>query len=613
MTLNAAHSFDDLDQPSETAVDQPVRFQVTDDLTELLEILPAEICTRLQQHPNREKLVEIVMDLGRLPEARFPGETEYLSEAVVTRADLDYCIERVGMFSGDNRAGIERTLHRISAIRNRAGDVIGLTCRVGRAIFGTIGMIRDLVETGQSILMLGRPGVGKTTALREITRVLADELGKRVVIIDTSNEIAGDGDIPHPAIGRARRMQVSRPELQHQVMIEAVENHMPEVIVIDEIGTELEALAARTIAERGVQLVGTAHGNRIENLIKNPTLSDLVGGIQSVTLGDDEARRRGSQKSVLERKAPPTFDIAIEMLERQKWVIHENVSDSVDNLLRGRQPNPQVRSVDDKGKTTITHELPDVPRPPARPQAAALMPSNRQGGRSGWRTTGQMTPPSYRRSELGGDDFSSMAPVSERQQFDQLLHDSFDLPMAQFDEVGKITRGPNGEDLPLQIYPYAVSRHQLDQVIRTLNLPVTLTKDIDDADAVLALRSHLKNHSKLRHLAQNRQVPIHAVKSNSVPQIIRALQRMLNMEVTEEDEPLSLSLFSRNGDDNEIEALEEARLAVEQIVIPKGQPVELLPRSPQVRKMQHELVEHYRLKSSSFGDEPNRRLRIYPA
>ena len=630
MTLNAANSFDELDEPSEseltTTQEEGVTtdFLVTDDLDELLEILPDELCYQLKQHPKRLKLVEIVLDLGRLPEARFPGETEYLSTTPVTRAELDHCIERVGMFSGDNRAGIERTLHRISAMRNRAGEVIGLTCRVGRAIFGTISMIRDLVETGRSILMLGRPGVGKTTALREIARVLADDLGKRVVIIDTSNEIAGDGDIPHPAIGRARRMQVARPELQHQVMIEAVENHMPEVIVIDEIGTELEALAARTIAERGVQLVGTAHGNRIENLIKNPTLSDLVGGIQSVTLGDDEARRRGSQKSVLERKAPPTFDIAVEMIEQQKWVIHEDVSETVDSLLRGRQPNPQVRAVNEKGKTIITHEFPDAPHPPNRPSstgAAALQPSNRNRN-GGWRTSGQMTPlSSYRRNDLGTDgaaqSFLERQPdrsfdrQSELQQFDQLLSDSLNF-IPQFDEVG-VTRGANGEDLPLNVYPYAVSRHQLDQVIRALNLPVTLTKDIDDADAVLALRSHLKNHSKLRHLAQNRQVPIHAVKSNSVPQIIRALQRMLHMDVAGEDEPINISLFSRNGDDNEIEALEEARLAVEQIVIPKGQPVELLPRSPQVRKMQHELVEHYRLKSSSFGEEPNRRLRIYPA
>ncbi|HEY9656113.1 MAG TPA: AAA family ATPase, partial [Crinalium sp.] len=305
-----------------------VGMQITDDLTKLLEILPDAIRLSLEQHPQKETLVEVVLDIGRRPEARFPGLAEYLSETLVSQADLNECITKVGDFGGDNRAGIERTLHRISAIRNRRGEVIGLTCRVGRAIFGTIGMIRDLVESGRSILMLGRPGVGKTTALREIARVLADDLEKRVVIIDTSNEIAGDGDVPHPAIGRARRMQVARPELQHQVMIEAVENHMPEVIVIDEIGTELEALAARTIAERGVQLVGTAHGNRLENLIKNPTLSDLVGGIQSVTLGDEEARRRGSQKSVLERKAPPTFDIAVEMLERQRWVVHEQVAET---------------------------------------------------------------------------------------------------------------------------------------------------------------------------------------------------------------------------------------------------------------------------------------------
>ncbi|CCQ53937.1 Hypothetical protein, contains AAA+ NTPase domain and putative R3H ssDNA-binding domain [Crocosphaera watsonii WH 0005] len=300
----------------ETVLSQ--RMQITDDLSQLLDILPSSISHCLKEHPNCDRLVEVVMDLGRVPEARFPGESIYLGDVPVSAADLEYSIQRVGIFSGDNRAGIERTLHRISAMRNRGGDIIGLTCRVGRAVFGTISMIRDLVETGQSLLLLGRPGVGKTTALREIARVLADDFDKRVVIIDTSNEIAGDGDIPHPAIGRARRMQVATPELQHKIMIEAVENHMPEVIVIDEIGTELEALAARTIAERGVQLVGTAHGNQIENLLKNPTLSDLIGGIQAVTLGDDEARRRGSQKTVLERKAPPTFEIAIEMLERQK-------------------------------------------------------------------------------------------------------------------------------------------------------------------------------------------------------------------------------------------------------------------------------------------------------
>jgi len=574
------------------------RQQTTDDLEQLLNILPESIHQPLTTHPERDRLIEVVMDLGRRPEARFPGKAEYLAETVVTRSDLDYCIQRVGLFSGDNRAGIEQTLHRISAIRNRQGDVVGLTCRVGRAVFGTIGMIRDLVETGRSILLLGRPGVGKTTALREMARVLADELEKRVVIIDTSNEIAGDGDIPHPAIGRARRMQVARPELQHQVMIEAVENHMPEVIVIDEIGTELEAMAARTIAERGVQLIGTAHGNQIENLIKNPTLSDLVGGIQSVTLGDEEARRRGSQKSVLERKAPPTFDIAVEMLERQRWVVHEEVAETVDALLRGRQPTPQMRTVNEAGKVTITREPPRIPAVQGMGQIP-LSPS-------GWRASGQMLP------VAAASPRAAVASLpTPTHEFEQLLDESF----SHRDEFGNLHRaaGPNGEDLPLHVYPYAVSRQQLDQVIQTLNLPVILTKDLDSADVVLALRSHLKNHSKLRHMTKSRQIPVHLVKASTIPQIARALRRMLNMDEPGTPELADLGLFSPNGSDDEIEALEEARLAVEQIVIPKGQPVELLPRSASVRKMQHELIEHYRLQSRSFGEEPNRRLRIYPA
>jgi len=592
---------------------------ITDDLKQLLQILPPELGQALENHPQLDNLVEVVLDLGRRPEARFPHQAEYLSETAITQAQLDDCIERVGIFGGDNRAGIERTLHRISAIRNRTGKIIGLTCRVGRAVFGTISMIRDLVETGQSILMLGRPGVGKTTALREIARVLADELNKRVVIIDTSNEIAGDGDITHPAIGRARRMQVARPELQHQVMIEAVENHMPEVIVIDEIGTELEALAARTIAERGVQLVGTAHGNQIENLIKNPTLSDLIGGIQAVTLGDEEARRRRTQKTVLERKSPPTFDIAVEMLERHRWVVHESVADTVDTLLRGRQPNPQMRTVDDSGKVTMTREIP-VPKDTGEGSMVASLAPVRETKRerrnesiadnvrevpappNGWRTSGQMVPM---------QPFGRAEKVAPESEFDRLLNESFD-GQDRFDYSAR-TPGPNGEDLPLHIYPYGVSRNQLEQVIEVLNLPVILTKDIDSADAILALRSHVKNHSKLRHVAKVRQVPIQMIKASTIPQITRSLRRMLNLDDPEMTDERELSLFSHNGSEDEIDALEEARLAVEQIVIPKGQPVELLPRSAQVRKMQHELVEHYRLKSNSFGEEPNRRLRIYPA
>jgi stage III sporulation protein SpoIIIAA len=617
-----------VDQVSENVA---VGMQITDNLDELLDILPEAVRIRSSQHPQRDSLVEVVMDLGRRPEARFPGRAEYLSDTPVTHEDLRYCIERVGNFGEDNRAGIERTLHRISAIRNRRGEIIGLTCRVGRAIFGTIGMIRDLVESGKSILMLGRPGVGKTTALREIARVLADELEKRVVIIDTSNEIAGDGDVPHPAIGRARRMQVARPELQHQVMIEAVENHMPEVIVIDEIGTELEALAARTIAERGVQLVGTAHGNQLENLIKNPTLSDLIGGIQSVTLGDDEARRRGSQKSVLERKAPPTFDIAVEMLERQKWVVHEQVAETVDSLLRGRQPNPQVRTLSETGKVVVTHELSSTPTDATWQQPQRITGKTYSYGRRankgtglddaalsqvrGWRSSGYMpplpTPPA--------------SVPSEEQEFEQLLNESLqnhfdasDDGAWQSEAVSPLNSFATprleleGEE-PLHVYPYAVSRHQLEQVVRTLNLPVVLTKDVDNADVVLALRSHVKSHSKLRHLARARQVPIHTIKASTITQIARALRRMLDMDDPSTPNVTDLSLFTGDGSDDEMEALEEARLAVEQIVIPKGQPVELLPRSASVRKMQHELVEHYRLKSRSFGEEPNRRLRIYPA
>lgn len=615
------------------------RMQITDDLNKLLAILPDEIRQPLEKHEARDRLIEVVLDLGRLPEARFPEKAEYLWQTPVTRENLNYCVQRVGHFSGDNRAGIEQTLHRISAIRNRQGEIIGLTLRVGRAVFGTIGMIRDLVQSGQSILMLGRPGVGKTTVLREIARVLADELQKRVVIIDTSNEIAGDGDIPHSAIGRARRMQVARPELQHQVMIEAVENHMPEVIVIDEIGTELEAQAARTIAERGVQLVGTAHGNRIDNLIKNPTLSDLVGGIQAVTLGDEEARRRGSQKTVLERKAPPTFEIAVEMLERHRWVVHESVADTVDTLLRGRLPNPEVRTVSETGEIQISREVPNAPIAPRGRDGDSLTSRTTYGGRStyetparpsGWRASGQMMPLTGKRTteqgRLGVGESRSRGEFSKTDErrsttdaplsiaspsFDQLLDESWHQADGFEDDVR--SAGPNGEDLPLHVYPYGVSRQQLDQVIGVLNLPVEVTKDMDSADAVLALRAHVKTHSKLRHVAKSRHVPIHTIKASTIPQITRALKRLLNMDDPSLPEEAELSLFTRNGDEDEIEALEEARLAVEQIVIPKGQPVELLPRSAQVRKMQHELVEHYRLKSSSFGDEPNRRLRIYPA
>jgi stage III sporulation protein SpoIIIAA len=339
-----------------------------DEEVELLaRALPTDLARALHERTDPTELLEIVLDLGREPEARVPGREVLLADRTVTAADLEHVANNVGQFGDDNRAGIERTLHRVSAIRNRSGRITGLTMRVGRAVTGTGEIIRDIVVSGQSILLLGRPGIGKTTMLRECARLLADELRKRVVIVDTSNEIGGDGDIPHPGIGRARRMQVKTPMLQHAVMIEAVENHMPEVIVIDEIGTELEAGAARTIAERGVQLIATAHGQTLENLLVNPTLNDLLGGIQSVTLSDEEARRRGTQKSVLERKAPPTFDVLVEIQDRDRVAIHMPLAEVVDTALRGPLLSPKIRIRTREGRVISNVDAPNVvaTEPPA--------------------------------------------------------------------------------------------------------------------------------------------------------------------------------------------------------------------------------------------------------
>src|SRR5512146_867927 len=332
------------------------QLRITDDLEALLAVLPSDIRKAVEKANNSENLLEIILDLGRVPTARFVDKEIILRETEVTRPEIDYVDERTGEFDADNRAGIERTLHRISAIRNRRGHIVGLTLRVGRAVYGTVDIIQEIIETGKSVLILGRPGIGKTTLLREAARILAEN--KRVVVVDTSNEIGGDGDVPHPAVGKARRMQVSKPSLQHEVMIEAVENHNPEAIIIDEIGREAEAAAARTIAERGVQLIGTAHGNSLENLLLNPTLSDLVGGIESVTLSDEEARRRGTQKSVLERRAPPTFDVLIEIQDRQRVAVHHSVAAAVDALLRGRSLAPEIRLRDENGQIRIVEATP---------------------------------------------------------------------------------------------------------------------------------------------------------------------------------------------------------------------------------------------------------------
>ena len=539
--------------------------RITDDLDRLLEVLPQPVRAALEPPEAREQLLEVVLDLGRVPEARYPGRAVNLGNAVVERADLAAVVEQLGSFGGDNRAGIERTLHRISAIRNRTGTIVGLTCRVGRAVYGTVAMVRDLMDSGQSLLLMGRPGVGKTTALREIARVLADELGKRVVVIDTSNEIAGDGDIPHPAIGRARRMQVARPEQQHQVMSEAVENHMPEVIVIDEIGTELEAQAARTIAERGVMLVATAHGNELANLVKNPTLSDLVGGIESVTLGDEEARRRRSQKTVLERAAEPTFPLAVEMHSRHRWLVHRDVARTVDLLLRGQLPRPQVRELDGNGQL----RLEETPAPPAQTAAPRPLP-----------------PPARRPAAL------APVPLPEPPGAARTSSDADAAP-----------------EPPLLVCSVGVSTLLLEQAIRSRRLPVQAVDDVEEADVVLALRQQLGQQPELRRQAQRAGVPILVIKADTLPQVQRGLERLLQRR-----EPLEASqgTHATQGTDEDLAALEECRLAVEQLVLAKGQPVELLPRSARVRQLQAELAEHYQLSSAEFGSGHQRRLRIFP-
>jgi nucleoside-triphosphatase THEP1 len=310
------------------------------------------------------------MDLGRVPTARFVEREVVLNKVEITarRPGLRGRTHRRFRCRQPRRSGAHPAPHLCHS--QPARHIVGLTCRVGRAVYGTTDIIQDLIESGKSLLILGRPGVGKTTILREAARILAES--KRVVIVDTSNEIGGDGDVPHPAVGRARRMQVAKPSLQHEVMIEAVENHNPEVIVIDEIGRELEAAAARTIAERGVQLIGTAHGNSLENLLLNPTLSDLVGGIESVTLSDEEARRRGTQKTVLERRSPPTFDVLIEIQNRDRMAVHADVAASVDSLLRG-YPLPPDPLRDEDGEIRVEQGAPGP-----RAAAPALGPGYRR-------------------------------------------------------------------------------------------------------------------------------------------------------------------------------------------------------------------------------------------
>ncbi len=439
--------------------------EITDDLDALVAVLPPPIAKSLREANRSEDLLEVILDLGRLPEARFVDSEITLSDQEVAQADIDYVVSRIGDFGGDNRAGIERTLHRISAIRNRKERIVGLTCRVGRAVYGTIDIIRDIVESGRSIMLLGRPGVGKTTMLREVARVLAEK--KRVVIVDTSNEIGGDGDIPHPAIGRARRMQVVTPAMQHAVMIEAVENHMPEVIVIDEIGTELEAAAARTIAERGVQLIGTAHGNTLDNLMMNPTLCDLVGGIQSVTLSDEEARRRGTQKSILERKAPPTFDVVVEIQDWDRLAVRHDVAEAVDEILRGRISAPEMRYRDPAGEIHIEE--------------------------------------------------AATGPVARGLPIAMQSRESVRPPMVSVHE-------------PIRIFAYGLNQNHLRQAIRELSLPVSIAEDITEANVVFTLRSYYRKRSAALSSAEQQGIPIYVLRSGTVVQIEKYLAELFGLQ-----------------------------------------------------------------------------------
>jgi stage III sporulation protein SpoIIIAA len=532
--------------------------KITDDLDALLQVLPPTIERALRAANHGDDLLEVILDVGRAPEARFIDRELILDPNDITGEDLNYITARIGQFTGDNRAGIERTLHRISCIRNRQGRIIGLTCRVGRAVYGVIDIIEDIVKSGQSILLLGRPGVGKTTLLREAARILGEKA--RVIVVDTSNEIGGDGDIPHPAIGQARRMQVAAPELQHEVMIEAVENHMPEIIIIDEIGRQQEAAAARTIAERGVQLVGTAHGITLENLLMNPTLSDLVGGIESVTLSDEEARRRGTQKSVLERRAPPTFDVLIEILDRQRMAVHHDVAAAVDALLRGRALAPQIRYRDDEGQVRIETPAP----PPAEKRLAA--------------------------------------PSMDRLPFDKRHNGGPGNSYAEHQSAGAVPAIAGARDpvakptQTVRIYPYGVGRGRLTQAAQNLGVSILVVDSLEQANTVVTLKNYYRKHPQPIADAERRRIPVYVLRANTINQMEACLGDIFGVPIEIED-PVD-------------RAIAETQEAIRRILAGSSSE-ELRPAGADIRRMQHEMVRSADLVSHSYGNEPRRRVRIF--
>ena len=530
------------------------------DLDALLSTLPPAIRRAVEERGEAESLLEVVLDFGRLPYARYLDGEVVLSETEVTNAELQLVVAALGDFGADNRAGIPRTLHRIACIRNRQRQVVGLTMRVGRAVTGSVAVIEDFVKEGASILLLGRPGVGKTTLLREAARVLAEQ-GKRVVIVDTSNEIGGDGDIPHAGIGRARRMQVERPELQHAVMVEAVENHMPEVIVIDEIGTELEAQAARTIAERGVQLVATAHGNTLANLMLNPTLVDLIGGIQTVTLSDEEARRRGTRKSVLERKAPPTFEALVEIQSFSRVAVHSDLDQTVDALLRGETVEAEIREMDDDG---AVHTSTDAVQSAIAdgPLSSFEAAYGDEFGRAG---------PSF------GNGTEQEAPLRRR--------------------TGARSRGPAAPAGPHQkIYPLGVSLSRLRESIRETGVNVSIAERIEEADAVMTLRPSFRRRPPELRLAESKRLPVVVLKHNTVLQMEKSLRALAK---------------GSSPNDAVTAALSEAEEAIWQIHSGRQMSIDLAPQNPYIRKLQHQLASDQALASVSRGREPNRRVRIH--
>ncbi len=540
--------------------------RITDDLDALLGVLPKDIVTAVHKANNYDKLIEIILDLGRAPTARFVDCEITLREREVTREEIDYVDERLGEFDADNRAGIERTLHRISAIRNRRGGIVGLTLRVGRAVYGTIDIIQDIIESGKSALILGRPGVGKTTLLREAARILAEQ--RRVVIVDTSNEIGGDGDVPHPAVGRARRMQVREPMLQHEVMIEAVENHNPEVIVIDEIGRELEALAARTIAERGVQLIGTAHGQTLENLLQNPTLSDLVGGIEAVTLSDEEARRRGTQKTVLERRAPPTFDVLIEIQARDQFAVHMDVTEAVDSFLRGYPFPPEVRTRGENGEIRVEK----APAAPATGQRVERSERSRRPAREPAPEPGRGTP--------------------------------LPLPAPSLNEPGIPASASRTPLTPVKVYPFGVARNRLMQSAKRLGVPAIVVRDLNEADALITLRAYYRNRQQSIIEAEQRGMPIYVLRANTISQIEQFLTDLFNLPGIPIGDGLRQA--PNNGD-----FMRQQTQAAISAVLNGERFVDMPPAAPGIRRIQHEMARAAELVSHSYGKEPRRHVRIF--